>query len=110
METDAPVLEEDHAILYGDKLSFPTLGCTMNNGAVIIAERDIVIEEMSNGDPTRKSVVLALVPGAYQPYVVWRREIAVLRGQDGKQFLSEARFSGDYYFAIDSAADAYLDR
>jgi hypothetical protein len=81
------------------------IGLTMPNGGVVLAAHQT--GELEYG---REYTVLAMVPGTFQPFVVWKRFVGVQQVANGGYSKLDYCFSGDYHADISEAVAAYGTR
>lgn len=79
------------------------------NGAIILAERNVHIEQDDQGAviPRRISHVLCVRPNIYEPYCFWTREVAVARTATGGWFLIDQTFWGHYFRDLTQAVSQF---
>jgi hypothetical protein len=85
-------------------------------GAIIVAETETAIPEGANTDPAmatyvtvRESIVLAVCPGAADPYVTWLRRVGVCDARGDKR-VDERVLWGHYYDDLNEALQDYNER
>lgn len=89
--------------------AFP--GDTLNNGAIIIEE--IVHLEGGRDDfrsDTRKSIVLAIYPGAVEPFVTWTRWVTIQDSATGAAIVTDDCAAGHYNRKIEDAVKDFKSR
>lgn len=81
-------------------------GQELPNGATIIADRYVG----EDGDYGERHIVLAIVQGQFNPYVVWTRYIGVAETATRGYQPHDYTLYGDYHRELEPAVAAYRER